>query len=263
MPLAKTSHGSIWYADHRRDHFSYPPLLLIHGAAGTHLDWSLALRRLNAIVPDLPGHGKSNTMPSRNRIEEYAADMIALLDALEITQAVIVGQSMGGAIVQMMALQAVERISGLVLISTGARLPVSSRILDNLLTNQQLVGEWLKQWLWAKTTPQHLRQLGFQQFMQTTPQVALDDYNACQHFDIRDRLGDIHTQVLIFGASEDQMTPIAASLELKAGLRDAELVTVENAGHMMQLEQPELIVNKMTQWLTAKVDSTRKPRHSS
>lgn len=261
MPIAQTTHGRMWYADHRRDHFTYPPLLLIHGAAGTHVDWSLHIRRLNAIVPDLPGHGKSDNLPSRTLISEYAADMIALLDALEIPTAVIVGQSMGSAIAMILALEAPERAAGLILMGTGARFSVSSRILDNIMTNQQIVGEWFKQWIWAISTPQRPRELGFEQFMKTPAQVALNDYIACQHFDIHDQLADIRVPALIFGAAEDRMTPVADAVELQQQLPYAELVTVENAGHMMQLEQPDLIVSKITDWLSAKVDSSTNTRH--
>jgi pimeloyl-ACP methyl ester carboxylesterase len=261
MPIAKTTRGALWYADHRRDHFVIPPLLLLHGAAGTHLDWSLHLRRMNAIVPDLPGHGKSDSLPSRDRISEYAADMTALLNALELPTTVIVGQSMGSAIAQTIALQAPERVEGLVLIGTGVMFSVSPRILDNLLANQQTVGEWFKQWMWGSTTPQRPRDLGFEQFMKTPAQVVLDDYTACQHFDIREHLEKIRVPVLIFGAQEDRMTPLAGAVELQKQFPDAELITVENAGHMMQLEQPELIANAITDWLSTKVDSVSNTRH--
>src|SRR5690606_41761473 len=110
MAVIHTGRGPIWYANHRRDHFPHPPLLLIHGAAGTHLDWPLSLRRIHAVVPDLPGHGKSSDMPSRNRISTYAADMIALLDVLEIPSAVIVGHSMGGAVALTMGIGTERRV---------------------------------------------------------------------------------------------------------------------------------------------------------
>jgi pimeloyl-ACP methyl ester carboxylesterase len=263
MAIAQTIHGDIWYADHRREHFDYPPLLLIHGAAGTHLDWSLHLRRMNAVVPDLPGHGKSDSLPSRTQIEDYATDMIALLDALEIPQAVIVGQSMGSAIALTMALQAPGRAAGLILIGAGAKFDVNPRILDNLLSNQAKVAEWFTQWMWSSSTPQRPRELGYEQFMKTPPQVVLDDYTACQQFDLRSELDNINIPVLIFGSAEDRMTPLADAAELQAELPDAELVVVDNAGHMMQLEQPEWIVNRINQWLSTKVDSGDHPRHST
>ena len=204
------------------------------------------------MVPDLPGHGKSSDMPSRNRISTYAADMIALLDVLEIPSAVIVGHSMGGAVALTMALESPERVAGLILINTGAKLAVAPMILDNVLSDQALVGEQLKTKLWSAGTPQKVRDLGYEQFMRTPPQVALDDYTACQHFDIRNRLSQIQCPALVFGASADQMTPPRYATYLAEHLPDARLVMVEDTGHMLPLEQPQQLADEVGHWLASR-----------
>ncbi len=263
MPVIYTERGPGWYANHRRDHFTHPPLLLIHGAAGSHLDWPLDLRRINGIVPDLPGHGKSSDMPSRNRISHYAADMLALLDALEIPSAVIVGHSMGGAVAMTMALESPERVAGLILINTGAKLAVAPMILDNVLPDQALVGEHLKATLWSDGTPQKVRDLSYDQFMRTPPQVALDDYTACQHFDIRDQVSRIECPALVFGASDDQMTPPRYASYLAEHLPDARLVMIENASHMLPLERPQQLADEVGHWLASRFGDYTAPAASS
>jgi pimeloyl-ACP methyl ester carboxylesterase len=62
MPTIETPRSTIGYADHRKADNDRTPVLFIHGAGDDHLVWPPALRRMpeaNAILPNLPGHGKS------------------------------------------------------------------------------------------------------------------------------------------------------------------------------------------------------------
>lgn len=245
---------SIWYADHRRDdrHDHHrepdkPTLLLIHGAAGSHLDWSIGLRKRNGVVPDLPGHGKSSGS-GYDSVAAYAADMIAFMDALKLDRAVIAGHSMGGAIAQTMALDYAERVRGLILIGTGAYLPVNPTIL-RVREAQAEVGTLLKKWFWAKETPENIRQRGYELFMQTPAEVTYGDYVACNTFDVRDRVGEIQAPTLVIGGAADKMTPPAYSEFLAANIPNATLVLIPDGSHMMAIEQPERVVGTVDEWL--------------
>ena len=122
MPAINLPDGTLYYAQSHPDATAFPPLVLVHGAGGSRLDWAPELRRLpdaRVIALDLPGHGKS-TAPGRNTLDAYARDVAALLDALALDRAVIVGHSMGGGVAQLLALDWPERIAGLVLLGTGA-----------------------------------------------------------------------------------------------------------------------------------------------
>ncbi len=107
MPRVLTDAQTLFYRlsandlTHRR-----PPLLLIHGAGGTHMHWPAALRRLadwNVYALDLPGHGKSPG-PGRDSIAAYCDVVYGVIQALGLERAVLAGHSMGGAIVQEFAL---------------------------------------------------------------------------------------------------------------------------------------------------------------
>ncbi len=248
MPTQKTSRGPLWFADHRRE--DLPPLLLIHGAGGSHLDWPPGLRKLGSLAVDLPGHGKSPG-PGRRSIQDYADDLLALLDALNLTQAVIMGHSMGGAIAQTIALSAPDRVRGLILIGTGAKLRVHPDILARVATDPQAVAAQLKDWMWGSSTPDALRETGYQQMLSVDPLVIQGDYAACDVFDIRDRISQINASTLVIGGTEDQMTPHKFSAYLAESITNATLVTVEGGGHMMALEQPEVVTAAVQRWLTA------------
>lgn len=96
-----------------------PPLLLLHGWPEFWLSWEPVMQRLagrfRLIAPDLRGFGQSDK-PARDwGAADHAADMLAVLDALGVERAGIVGHDVGGAVIQSLARLAPERCSGLFL----------------------------------------------------------------------------------------------------------------------------------------------------
>jgi len=251
MPFIPTTRTSLFIADHRKPGSARTPTLLIHGAGDSRLIWPGQLRRLpeaDAIVLDLPGHGKSPG-PARDRVEHYAADVIALLDALRIDRAVLCGHSMGGAIAQQIALDYSDRAAGLILIATGAKLAVSPLILDRVRDDQEAVARLLADWLWTDAAPPERRAHTIQSVMTTPAAVIYADYLACNRFDVRARLGEISARALVIGGTEDRMTPFKFSEVLAAQLPHADLIRVEGAGHMLMLEQPDTVAAAVADWL--------------
>ena len=251
MPLIETATCTFYFADHRSDDSPYPPIVLVHGAGGSHLDWPGELRRLpeaNLISVDLPGHGKSPG-PGRNRVADYAADIVALLDALGWPKAIITGHSMGGAIAQTMALDHADKVAGIILVGTGAKLGVHPDILEKVVPDPESVAALLKDWMWGNGVPDSMRDLGYERLMETAPEVTHGDYFACSNFDIRSRIAEITAPTLVIGGTMDQMTPHKFAIYLQEQIANAQLVTVEGGGHMMALEQPDLVVGGIQDWL--------------
>jgi pimeloyl-ACP methyl ester carboxylesterase len=251
MPSVKLTHGQLWYAQHRAGRSPYPPVVLIHGATGSHLDWPAELRRLpktTVLVPDLPGHGRSDG-PGREAVSAYAADMVAFLDALEFEGAIFGGHSMGGAIAQTLALHNSQRVAGLILLGTGAKLRVHSDILGNILSDPDQVYDMLVDWMWAEGTPDEQLHLGRRQLATVSPQTAAGNFRACDDFDLMGQIERIDVPTLVIGGTADRMTPLKYSLYLSQQIPRAELVTVEGGGHMMALEQPQFIAEAITSWL--------------
>lgn len=251
MPQITTQRGQIYIADHRKADSKFIPVIFIHGAGGTHLDWSAELRRLpqaNAIVLDLPAHGKS-TPPHRTSIKEYADDVVALADALSLPYAIFAGHSMGGGIAQQIAVSYPDKVAGLVLFGTGAKLAVHPDILNQTLTAYETVVDLLKEWYWTESTPATQKQLTKSYLLKTAPEVTFGDYTACNGFDIRAELKNISTPTLVISGTHDKMTPLKYGQYLADNIPNAKLAIIENAGHMLGLEQPQQVAKIVADWL--------------
>lgn len=253
MPEIALPHGPLWVAEHGRQESPYPPIIFVHGAGGSHLDWPATLRRMpdaHVFALDLPGHGRS-AGPGHQQISAYAAVIVALLDALEIEQAIIGGHSMGGAITQTLALEYADRVAGLILVGTGARLRVHPDILGSILDDPDLVYDTITNWAWGENVPEDMRALGRQRLGTNDPQSVYGDYLACNKFDIMAQVAQIAAPTLVIGGTADRMTPLKYGAYLAEQIGGAELVTVEGGGHMMALEQPDLVGAAVSNWLAA------------
>ncbi len=265
MPEIALPRATIWYADHRNaagqdvDRKARPPLFLLHGAGGTHLDWPGDLRRLagwRAIVPDLPGHGRSDG-PGRQTVEDYAADMLALLDGLGLDSAVVIGHSMGAAIGLMLALHHPQRVAGLVTLGGGARLPIPAEVLETVLSDPDQVYQRLSGQLWGAGVPEEIRALTRERMRCQDPRVVYGDYLACDRFDVRAALPAIRVRALVITGEEDRIVPARFSRTLAEGIPGAELVLIAGAGHMLALERPDAVAGALVGWLERQVAAGR------
>jgi pimeloyl-ACP methyl ester carboxylesterase len=102
-----------------------PDLLCIHGLVDTLEIWdrvaAALAERARVARYDQRGHGESTAPPGPTRREDLAADTVAVLDALEIERAVLVGHSLGGIVAMTAALEYPTRVAGLVLIGTASQ----------------------------------------------------------------------------------------------------------------------------------------------
>lgn len=238
----------IYYRYHRggASQPEHPPLVLIHGAGGSHLHWPPELRRMSGETVyslDLPGHGQSVGDPEES-IEGYARRLVEWLDALTLEGVVLVGHSMGGAISLTVSLEAPHYVEGLVLVGSGAKLRVHPQLLA--LTEDersyQQAAELVTQWAFSANADARMTELAQKSMAEVPAAVVHADFIACDHFDVMKRLGEISMPTLVLCGTEDQMTPVKYSQYLADHIPQSRLETVEGAGHMVMLEKPMEIV---------------------
>jgi pimeloyl-ACP methyl ester carboxylesterase len=220
---------------------SGPPLVLIHGAGGSAELWRPQLEGLadvaRVVAPDLPGHGPHGGR-GKPSIAAYAEWLGAFLETLGDLPPVLVGHSMGGAVAQTLALARPAGLAGLILIGTGARLRVLTRIVD-LLRQHPREGQSLIQGLsFGAAAPQECVGLVARVLREVAPLVTLGDFLACDRFDVRERLAAIRTPTLVLTGAEDRLTPLGHGRLLAETIPGARFVEIPGAGHFPQLEQP-------------------------
>src|SRR5574341_864788 len=239
MPFVQVGDENIYYVAHGARGI---PVVFIHGAGSSHLIWGKQIRALGeiarAVALDLPGHNKSRSR-GRNSIDAYRDVVLRLLDALGFKRAVIIGHSMGGAIAQMLALSHPDRVAGLGLVGTGARLRVLSKILDGLLSDYDQTVRLIVQLHFAPNPDPLWLYKSEEQFRACPPQVAHDDYAACNVFDVMERIAEIRAPTLVLCGREDRLTPVKYSEFLASKIPNARLILIDGAGHAVMLEKPE------------------------
>lgn len=222
------------------------PVVFIHGAGGTAMKWvpqlqSLGAAGCHALAPDLPGHGGSDGPPC-DSIGAYAELIGGWLNALGLTAAGLVGHSMGGAIVQELALRG-QPAAWLGLVGTGARLRVHPDTFARL-QDAEVPPDYLAAAFGVRPDPA-LIAAESDTWQATDPDVRLADFRACDKFDVIGRLGQLSLPTVIIVGREDRMTPVKYSNFLAQEIPGARLVVVEGAGHYVQLEQPEAVTNAL------------------
>lgn len=233
------------YAHHPGGHPpTAPPLLLIHGAGGSAAHWPGDLRRLpghEVYALDLPGHGHSAGQPRRT-ISEYADVVRAFIEALGLAQCVLAGHSMGGAIALEFALRYPGRLAGLILVATGARLPIAPELLQGLQDDFAGAVSLLAERAHGAHIDPNLDRIYRRRLRETPPAVLRDDFLACAAFDRRADVATIDRPTLVICGAADRMTPVECSQFLAAQIRGATLVIAPAAGHMVMLEPAGLPV---------------------
>ena len=243
------------------------PLVLIHGAGAEHRFWPTELRQMasqRVLAPDLPGHGESRG-PVAASIEASATRVREWLGELETTAAVLVGHSMGSAISMELALRWPEQVAGLVLVGSGARLPVNPWLLEASADPAQLpeVVERITRWSFARHAPLELTSWVTDRTMAAGPGVLHRDLAACNAFEAEARLPQLRLPVLVLCGQEDRMTPPPASVALAEAIAQAELAFVPDAGHYVMLEQPAAVEQRLSAWLDHWFGSSERasPKH--
>jgi len=218
--------------------------ICIHGAGGVRTNWENQLPALEAegwaaIAIDLPGHGEAQG-EGCSRIEQYVEGVEALLDELHPARTVLCGHSMGGAIAQYIALQGRTPLAGIVLIATGAYLPLDQQLIDNCESNWELVTAAVPMAAVGPDAPDDVRQIVAERFAANDNIVAANDFRACAAFDVRDKVARITLPTCVITGSNDLIT--AASLGAYQGetIPNATLHALEGPGHFVMQEVPDV-----------------------
>lgn len=251
MPQVNTTDGiRITYARMGR---GPTPVLFIHGWIGSGAVWQDVVKTLpkdkfTLFLPDQRGTGFSSQpeKPEDYTLDRMAEDMVALITNESDFERkwIIVGHSMGALVAQRLAGIYARRIAGLVLIApipmTGADLSQDLHdSLDRVLANKELAPEVLGG-LFAETPDEEVQDLMFDD-MEGTAEVAVKAL--CEMWKQggdESRLRRIKAPALVIAGGKDPIVPPERAREKVATpLKDAELTTYDDVGHMIVYEAPD------------------------
>ena len=253
MPVFRIGERGISYWARRKEiSEKRETVLFIHGAGGSQLSWIFQKgffeKEFNPIIIDLPGHGDSEG-DGEEEIESYAGHVDGFLRTLNLESLYLVGHSMGGAIVQTLALTRPEVIKGIVLVGTGARLRVLPEVLKGIKNNFEETVRKIVRYAFSQKASAELIEGGIEHLMKCPPKALYGDFLACDRFDLMREVEKIGLPTLILCGEEDELTPVKYSEFLHQHIRTSRLETLPNAGHMVMLESPDAFNLKVREFM--------------
>ena len=250
-----------------------PPIVLVHGFPLDHTMWSAQIAELHArfrvIAPDLRGFGGSQLAEGDADLgvgmERYAADVMALLDWLEVGEPVVLaGLSMGGYVGWQAALRWPARLRGLVACDTraiadsdearAARFKMAEAAMQAGNSSPALA--MIPKLLGAETLQQRPdvedRVRAIIQ-RQSAEAVAAAQRGMARREDVRGRLDHITAHSLCIVGVADAISPPAemheiARLLAKSGDDDVHLAEIEHAGHLSPMENPAAVTEAIAEF---------------
>jgi 3-oxoadipate enol-lactonase len=196
----------------------------IHGVGASLAYWREDLPKFPGfrhLSYDVRGMGESEGTDGPVSIELWAQDLAALLDALEVERAVVIGHSMGGVITQRFGIDFPEKALGLLLMSTSSRV------------NEVAREGWLKR---AQQTEER-----------GNPRLAAAQ-RAVAEYNMDEELKQVRVPALALVGDNDPTTPPGGSVIISRCIPGAELEIYEGIGHSPLHEEPKA-VERVNRWL--------------
>ena len=224
-------------------------LVFVHGAGGSSLSFYYQLRHFrNSKAIDLPGHPFGKPCTS---IEGYVEWVRGFNTARRYKDIVLCGHSMGGAITQLYALRYPDELKGIILIGTGAKLRVHPDYMDRCARPGENNADWMeRQKEYYKGVDQDIYNVLLKRADEVGPGVELNDFQACDRFDIMQDVHDISLPTQIVCGSDDVMTPVKYSDYLTDNIKGARKEVIPGGGHYVQLQKYQQVNEQIERFLS-------------
>lgn len=257
---------SIHYWDVSTPDSSGPAIVLLHGLGSRKDDWARVIEPLShkrrVIVPDQVGFGKSDKPLLDYKVQTYVDFLNEFLRQLKIDRATLVGESMGGWIAGLDAIEVAKNphlvpVDTLILVDAAglpwegastvpsnlnpATLEEMRALMKSLFYDTSWMSDDILRAIFTSKLSQHD---GY------TIHSLLAGFSQGSEM-IGDRLGEIHVPTLVIWGRQDALLPLATAQKYAAGIAGAKLVTIDKCGHVPAAEQPQQFVTAVSDFLDA------------
>ena len=239
-----------------------PSVIMSHSLATDLSMWdpqaAVLAKRYRVLRYDTRGHGGTDAPAGAYSLDQLADDARGLLRALGIERTHWVGLSMGGMIGQTLALSMPGVLHSLTLCDTSSRVPAEAKPLwDERIAVAETkgmdphveptIGRWFTP-KFVESRPDVIKPVR-EMIRRTNPRGYAGCCHAIRALDLTDRLGAIRLPTLIIVGAQDVGTPVAASQAIHERIRGSELVILDPASHLSNLEQPESFTQALESFL--------------
>ena len=252
---------------HYEDYGHGTPVLLIHGLGSSTLDWEFQIPVLSAhyrvLALDVRGHGRSDKPRERYRMADFADDVAALIEHLQLPPVHLVGISMGGMIGFQLGVDQPHLLRSLTIVNSAPevkahnlreRLEIAKRWLLARLLPLETLAKALGKLLFPRPEQAELRRKVEQRWPRNDKRAYLASLDAIIGWGVRERLQRITCPTLVISADRDY-TPIEHKQAYVTELPDARLQVIDNSRHATPLDQPQRFNTVLLDFL-AEVDGT-------
>jgi len=229
-----------------------PATVFLHGAGLDHTVWALQTRYFahhgrSVLAVDLPGHGRSEG-PLLEEIGAMADWVVRLLEAAGLTEATLIGHSMGALIALDCAARNGEAAAAIALLGAAPAMPVHPDLLSAAEANNHLAYDLVTAWghgpaghLGGNIAPGLWLMGGGERLLERAkPGVLFNDLRACAAYDGGlDAAAAVSCPALLVLGAEDRMTPARAGRKLAEAISGARVEIIPGSGHMMMAEKPD------------------------
>lgn len=279
--LAPTHHTSSGLEYWEYNPGGAPTLVVIHGYRGTHhgLERIIAhMPEARFIVPDLPGFGQSQPLKDKaHTIENYSDTIAEFMTAKRLVGSVVIGHSMGSIVAAELARTHPDFMSSLILINPIASHPLKGA--SGLIVRPSIFYHWLGgkalprrvgrqlldnktfllfgSILMAKTRDPALRKIIHANHLThmreySSPATLYEAYLGSLSGTVTDRAPHITVPTLLIAGERDDLAPPATQQKLLDALPDAQLVVIDNVGHLIHYEKPAEAAGAIAEFLSPK-----------
>jgi pimeloyl-ACP methyl ester carboxylesterase len=243
------------------------PVIALHGVTDSWRSFQPLLPHLPStlrfIAPTQRGHGDSDKPAQGYAPRDFAADVLRLMDTLDLPRAVIVGHSMGGMHAQRFAIDHPDRVAGLVLAGTAAAFAVDPELVafwrDHVAALVDPVDAGFAREFQlgtlAQPVPPGFVDLAVAESLKVPARVWRAAFDGFMTTDLRPELGRIAAPTLVVRGAKDTICGEAEQRRLVDSIPGARLITYVQAGHAMHWEEPRRFALDLVAFLAA-VDPT-------